>query len=182
MNNKALICMTAVLLFSCRATDVKSPESAHPSFSSDQTGEIIVDVMGMDEAKGQYMILLVAEDPSGETKFPGSGKNTVVALKVPARKGKTEVVFDEIPYGRYAIAVMHDINVNGKLDKLAPFLWPDEGFGFSNRSYPILPPSFEDAAITLDRPSLRCEIPISYFWRRYGYLPSLLLYGILAAL
>lgn len=182
MNYVARISIISLFLCGCQTAETKTREISRPTYSADQRGEIVVDVVGMDEAKGQYMLLLVAEDPSGETEFPSRGKNTVVAQIIPARKGKTRVVFDEMPHGRYAIAVIHDINANGKLDKLAPFLWPDEGFGFSNRSYPIFPPSFEDAAISLDRPSLHHEIQISYFWRRYGYLPSVVLYAVLAAL
>ena len=54
--------------------------------------------------------------------------------------------FNDIPPGTYAIAVFHDENANGKLDK--NFLGiPREGYGASNNVRPKMSaPAFKDAA------------------------------------
>jgi uncharacterized protein (DUF2141 family) len=54
--------------------------------------------------------------------------------------------FADVVPGRYAIAVLHDENGNGKVDR-ALGLMPKEGFGFS-RDAPVRmgPPSFKQAS------------------------------------
>ena len=54
-----------------------------------------------------------------------------------------------LPAGRYAVAVLHDENDNGKMDYRLLRL-PKEPYGFSNGARPKLgPPTFEDAAFAL---------------------------------
>lgn len=54
--------------------------------------------------------------------------------------------FANIPPGKYAMVVIHDENMNGKLDTN----WlgvPNEGYGFSNNAKALLSaPSFSDAS------------------------------------
>jgi len=65
--------------------------------------------------------------------------------------GQTLVyTFKDVPIGTYAIAIIHDTNSNGKLDK--NFLGiPKEGYAFSNNVFGVLglPPSFKDASFKL---------------------------------
>lgn len=44
--------------------------------------------------------------------------------------GKSYVVFENLPEGRYAVTVLHDENSNGEIDKT--FFYPKEGFGLTN--------------------------------------------------
>ena len=57
--------------------------------------------------------------------------------------------FNDIPPGTYAVAVFHDENANGKLDK--NFLGiPREGYGASNNVRPKMSaPAFKDAAFSV---------------------------------
>ena len=166
------VILVMLLVFSgCRSVKTQSENGRLPAPQG--TGEIIVEIRGMSKPKGQIMMILVPENPDGKTVFPGDKAKPIVSMVVPAGKKITRVVLREIPYGRYAIAVVHDSNVNGKMDYYAPVLWPEEGFGFSNHKHPLGPPGFEKAAFVLDQPSMKQEINVSYFWRRYGYLPTL---------
>jgi uncharacterized protein (DUF2141 family) len=64
-------------------------------------------------------------------------------VKVNTTNNSMKVEFD-IPYGEYAVAVSHDLNGNGKLDKNL-FGYPSEPFGFSNNFKPKLSsPDFSD--------------------------------------
>jgi uncharacterized protein (DUF2141 family) len=64
-------------------------------------------------------------------------------LKINTTTNETTVEFD-VPFGDYAIAVSHDLNGNGKLDKNL-FGYPNEPFGFSNNYKPKLSsPDFSD--------------------------------------
>lgn len=78
----------------------------------------------------------------GETP-PDFFKNVIVS-----KAGNQTVAFD-VPPGRYAIAVYHDVNDNDKLDKNMVG-YPKEPFGFSNNYRPrVSAPSFEDCAFDL---------------------------------
>jgi uncharacterized protein (DUF2141 family) len=59
----------------------------------------------------------------------------------------------EVPYGDYAVAVSHDLNGNGKLDKNL-FGYPKEPFGFSNNYKPKLSsPDFSDCKFSYTQQS-----------------------------
>jgi uncharacterized protein (DUF2141 family) len=63
---------------------------------------------------------------------------------VPASAGGVSVHLSGLPRGRYAIAVFHDENKNGRVDKNWLGL-PAEGFGFS-RLTPLRVPSFDEVS------------------------------------
>lgn len=71
-------------------------------------------------------------------------------------------VFNNLPAGSYAIAVLHDENGNGRMDY--DFLGlPKEGYGFSNDAKALLSaPPFPAAEIKYDGVSLVTPIRIHY--------------------
>ena len=70
--------------------------------------------------------------------------------------------FSDILPGKYAIAVIHDENYNGKLDTN----WlgiPKEGYGFSSGAEVTLSaPSFSDAVFSYDGGHLQMSISLNY--------------------
>ena len=84
-----------------------------------------------------------------------------ISLTVPAN-GTVAFDFANIPPGRYAIAVVHDENNNGKIDR-ALLLMPKEGFGFS-RDAPVRmgPPPFDKAAFTVADAPVHLTIRMRY--------------------
>jgi uncharacterized protein (DUF2141 family) len=70
------------------------------------------------------------------------------AASVPARKGAVRYEFGDVPDGVYAVAVFHDANGNGKLDKALGI--PKEGFAFSQNP-PLRPraPTFKESRFVL---------------------------------
>ena len=84
----------------------------------------------------------------------------VVVIKV--RKTQARCDFDDLPPGTYALAVIHDENMNGKLD--TNFLGiPKEGYGFSNGAKSLLgAPSFSAASFEYDGGSLDLTISLHY--------------------
>ncbi|MEO0031777.1 MAG: hypothetical protein RIS94_1535 [Pseudomonadota bacterium] len=82
-------------------------------------------------------------------------------LSVKASDAGT-VVFHDVPPGRYAIALLHDENGNGKMD------WsfigmPKEGFGFS-RDAPVKlsAPKFDSAAFDVGGQPVRMTMKVRY--------------------
>jgi len=86
---------------------------------------------------------------TGEEGFPETEKSYKGTIaKVIGEE--SVAAFQEIPAGTYAIAVFHDTNSNGKLDKNF-FRIPKEGYAFSNNVFGTFgPPDFEEASFKLD--------------------------------
>ena len=109
-----------------------------------QTGTINVEISGIEDPKGLMSIGLYSD----EKGFPDDGKEykgTDVEVT-----GQTVVyTFKDVPSGIYAIAIFHDTNSNGKLDK--NFLGiPKEGYAFSNNVFGTFgPPDFKDVSFEL---------------------------------
>ena len=80
---------------------------------------------------------------------------------VPAKGNVTTAVFEDIPYGAYAVAVIHDIDGNGRLNRTM-FGMPAEPIGFSNgaRAGFFGPPSFADARFEVSAPVVKVPVTV----------------------
>ncbi|MBO1905979.1 DUF2141 domain-containing protein [Microvirga sp. 3-52] len=76
-----------------------------------------------------------------------------------ATAGTVELRIRNVKPGTYAIAVFHDVNGNGKLDRSFIGL-PNEPYGFSNDVGRRGPPNFEAARILVKEPTTTVVIPI----------------------
>lgn len=71
---------------------------------------------------------------------------------------RSEIVIEEIPFGDYAIVVLHDVNMDGKPDHLMM----REKFGFPNnykRGFFTIP-VLKDLVVPIEKESLTITIPI----------------------
>jgi len=93
--------------------------------------------------------------------FPNKNSKAIEGKSVPAGK-QCIVLFKNIPYGTYAVSVLHDENGNGKMDKA--FLGiPKEGFGTSNNpKLKMGPPSFSDSQFDLAQQKMTLNINMKY--------------------
>ncbi|WP_018294438.1 DUF2141 domain-containing protein [Mariprofundus ferrooxydans] len=84
----------------------------------------------------------------------------IMIIKI--RKSQARCDFEDIPPGKYAMAVVHDENMNGKLDSK----WlgiPSEGYGFSNNPKTLLgAPSFSAASFRYDGRSIDMTMRLNY--------------------
>jgi uncharacterized protein (DUF2141 family) len=71
--------------------------------------------------------------------------------RATARAGTVEMRISNVRPGRYAIAVYHDVNGNGTLDRVVGI--PREPYGFSNGVGRGGIPSFEGALIEVSEPT-----------------------------
>ncbi len=99
-------------------------------------------------------------DPEGFPEEFLRYATNIMAIKVQDTKARCD--FLDIPPGRYALAVIHDENVNGKLDTN----WlgiPKEGYGFSNGARASMgAPSFDAASFRYDGKDLDMAISLTY--------------------
>ena len=107
-----------------------------------------VDVSTFKSQKGTLRCSLF----SSPAAFP-DGEGTEVTA--PVAGTISTCTFVGVAPGTYAIAVFHDENGNGKLDK-AVFGLPVEGYGVSNnRTYALSSPKWEEAKFTLGKGQTR---------------------------
>lgn len=82
-------------------------------------------------------------------------------LVLPAAETLT-LRFEGVAPGRYAIALLHDENNNGKADR-ALMMMPREGFGFSRDAKVSMgPPRFDSAAFDVGTDPVRQSIRMRY--------------------
>lgn len=112
--------------------------AAAPSFAAD----LSISIDGVASADGQVM---VAVFNSADTFLA----TPVRSAAVPAREGSVQLQVTGLPAGDYALAVYHDANGNGQLDR-NPVGMPTEDYAFSNNAFGKRgAPSFKDARIAL---------------------------------
>ena len=75
-----------------------------------------------------------------------------------ARPGTVELRIPDVKPGRYAIAIYHDVNGNGQLDKT--FFRPSEPYGFSNDVGRLGVPSLQGAMIGVSEPTTTVVVPV----------------------
>lgn len=100
------------------------------------------------------------ESPTGfPVEYLHSATNVMV---IKIRKSQARCDFEDIPPGKYAMAVIHDENMNGKLDTN----WlgiPTEGYGFSNDAKGLLgAPSFSAASFRYDGQNIDLTMRLHY--------------------
>ncbi|MEI6640816.1 MAG: DUF2141 domain-containing protein [Novosphingobium sp.] len=118
---------------------------------------IFVEIDGLRSNNGQIMACMTANPKT----FPDCQKDPNARhLTVPAVNRET-VQFRDVPQGRYAIALFHDENGNGRMDKM--MMLPREGFGFS-RDAPLQfgPPRFGAASFQVGSVQVRTAIKVRY--------------------
>lgn len=133
--------------------------SATTPLAQEPCAGIHVRILDIRNSQGTVACALF-ESPEGfPIEFLHSATNVVI-MKI--RKSQARCDFEDIPAGTYAIAVVHDENMNGKLD--TGFLGvPKEGYGFSNDARALLgAPSFAAAAMKYDGYHLELAITLRY--------------------
>jgi uncharacterized protein (DUF2141 family) len=115
---------------------------ASPAFS-ESSSTVLIEVAGFKNTRGTLNCRLftkAADFPDGEG---------IVTLRVPITGPNTSCSFSNVEPGTYAIAVVHDENGNGKLDKNFVGV-PSEGYGVSNnKTYALSAPKWDESTFKL---------------------------------
>jgi uncharacterized protein (DUF2141 family) len=118
--------------------------------ASAEAATLIVRAQGIRSAEGMIYVGVCATG-FDEAQCP-------YGRRAQARPGTVEVRIPDVKPGRYAIAVYHDTNGNGRLDKTL-FL-PSEPYGFSNDVGRSVVPSFQGALIGVAEPTTMIVVPV----------------------
>ena len=130
-----------------------------PAFAESPCPGIHVKILNIKNSTGTVACALF-ESPEGfPSEYLRSATNVMV---IKIRKAQARCDFENIPPGKYAMAVIHDENMNGKLDTN----WlgiPTEGYGFSNNAKGVLgAPSFSDASFKYDGRNVDLTMSLHY--------------------
>ena len=92
---------------------------------------IVVD--NMDSNAGNLGVLIFNNEKGWAEDRQAAFKD----IAVPAKQGAQTLKVPDLPAGKYAVALIHDVNVNHKLDK--NFIgYPKEKWGMSNNPHATL--------------------------------------------
>ena len=148
--NVRSVTLLAVLVFASLPSDAFT-QSACPG--------IHVKILDIKNSIGSVACALF-EAPAGfPSEFLHSATNVMI---IKIRKAQARCDFEDIPPGTYAMVVIHDENMNGKLDTNALGI-PKEGYGFSNDAKKWLgTPSFSAASFPYDGQNIDLTMSLHY--------------------
>lgn len=140
----------ALIMSAFPGTHVPAPAFAQPG----GTATVIVKITGLLSEKGQVKIAMFNSAATWLGDHPKY--NATIDVDSQAVSWK----LNDIPYGDYGIAVFHDENKNGKMDK--NFLGiPQEAYGFSNNMRVTFgPPGWDKAKFTVKNPTTEVSIEV----------------------
>ncbi len=123
-----------------------------------ETGNLTVSVSGFENDRGQLRIALFNSEENYSNK-----EEPIIPFNrgfASIKDNKTIWVFENIPFGEYAVKCYHDENGNEKMDR--NFLGiPKEKYGFSNNAKGNSgPPDYEEAIFIFNSEIKNIEITI----------------------
>ena len=120
---------------------------------------IHVKILGIKDSTGTVACALFESPVGFPTEFLHSATNVMI---IKIRKAQARCDFEDIPPGTYAMVVIHDANMNGKLD--TNFLGiPTEGYGFSKDAKGLIgAPSFSAASFAYDGQNVDLTMSLHY--------------------
>src|SRR5436190_21627884 len=135
-------------------------------------GNVSADALGQSACPGIHVKILnirnstgtvacaLFESPDGFPREYLRSATNVMVIKI--RKSQARCDFEDIPPGTYAMAVVHDENMNGKLDTNWAGV-PTEGYGFSNDVQGVRKaPSFAAASFKYDGQNVDLTMSLRY--------------------
>lgn len=147
---KRLLSLTAIIIL-ISISDIFAQEV--------KTGNLEIRITSLRNTKGKVSVNLF----NNADGFPDDPLKSFGWKTVKIVPDTVVIVFEDLPYGSYAVSILHDENSNGRMEK--NFLGiPREGFAFSNNYAPkIASPSFRDAMIVLKQPRMKTDLKMLYY-------------------
>lgn len=153
--------MFVVALFFTATAPLLAENATQGTVDPTQTGSITVHITGLRNLNGMVGASLYASKKG----FPDTPERSYATLVKKITATEDTFVFENVPYGTYAISVLHDENGNGKMDKNF-FGLPTEGCGIStNPKIGMGGPKYNDSVFTLNSKQLEMTIGMRYLFK-----------------
>ena len=127
----------------------------------EKSGKLILEIKNITEEQGTIWVGIY-DSPS---TFMVKEKSIVEGVKVN-QSGAMEIPFESLPFGSYAIALFHDLNNNGELDRNVLGI-PSEPFAFSKppkSKWRV--PKFKEISFDFYAKDQRLETNLSTWWNQ----------------
>ena len=146
-----------IIALSFATSSILLAEENTPAVTT-QTGTITVHITGLKNLEGKLGVSLY----NSKKGFPGKHQQAYASALKNVTGSTASVLFEHLPYGTYAVSIMHDENNNGKLD--TNFIgMPKEGVGVSNNpKIGMGGPKFNDSVFPLDTKELEVTVAMRY--------------------
>jgi uncharacterized protein (DUF2141 family) len=144
--------LNALMLATC--TTLAVANHANAQFK----GNLIVDVEGLKDQQGEVCIKVF----NGSQGFPNSNEKAIKRECVKITQQPMRLVYKGLAAGNYAVAIFHDSNGDGVLNRNSAGM-PTEGYGFSNN--PVVKtsaPKYGQAIFLLVGANTRIAIRMKY--------------------
>jgi uncharacterized protein (DUF2141 family) len=129
------------------------------TFAQSPCPGIHVKIQNIKNSNGKVACALFESPVGFPTQYLRYATN-LMAINI--RKAQARCDFEDIPPGTYAIAVVHDENMNGKLDTTLLGI-PTEGYAFSSDAKGLFgAPSFSAASFPYDGRDIELTISLHY--------------------
>lgn len=127
--------------------------------SAQDFGKIVLKVDGAPNNSGKVRAALF-ENPDGFPEELSRGQQRGAATVVD---GQGVIVFENVPFGIYVLAVFHDENDNGELDKNKKGI-PVEALGVSNNvKLKLGPPKFDKALFEMNEKETELTVSLQQY-------------------
>lgn len=141
-----------VLPFAAHTNEVQTP--THTLNRS----QLTIKIDGLKQQKGQTCFSLFNRDSGFPTRSDAALRTECIAV----RQVPQTIQLKDLQPGRYAIAVLHDLNGDREANRNVLGM-PTEGFGFSrNPKIGFKAPRFEEAAIAVKGKQTQIQIRLNY--------------------
>ena len=123
-----------------------------------QSSNLRINLQGIRNNKGVILLSLF----SSAEGYPSDASKADQKIRMPVKKLQLPIVFKNIKPGKYAIALLHDEDEDGKM--ATTFLGlPKEGYGFSNNVMGLAgPPSYQKASFIVPASGTEILIKVRY--------------------
>lgn len=119
---------------------------------------VTIKVSNIRNAKGNIKVAFFTSEHEYEIEKP---KYMRKISKSSIKNGEVTATFNDIPAGKYGVAVLDDENSNGDMDY--SFWMPTEGFGFSNYYHSgMSKPDYENFTFTLGKENKTIKVKFRY--------------------
>ena len=122
-----------------------------------RAADLTVWIQGMRSSQGSVRIAIYDDAAAFQAR---DVSRAFAAFQSRATAGRMGITIHDLPAGKYAVAVHHDEDGNGKMNK--GMILPTEGFGFSNGASCFGIPSFQDASVVVGTENLTVTIEMKY--------------------
>lgn len=131
--------------------------SSKANVANNLNSKLVVQVNGFANQSGQVCASLFANSQG----FPNN-RQKVVQRQCTKIAVPTTITFKNLKAGSYAVAVIHDRNNDGTLNRNNLGM-PLEGYGFSrNPKTETAPPKFQDAVVFVAGASTNVQVQLNY--------------------